>query len=175
MAHRLASLYTFPVQVSVYEEASKTKTLNSLMETVTGTHVAILDVDDVWLPQKLWLQVQLLRHEDVDVVGTNAVYMGDKQGVIPIPLGPLSAIHFQTINPIVNSSVLIRKEWAHWHDVMYIDDYNLWVRILKQGGSFHNIDAICCQRRVHTSSAFKSQQSIGVEDLLHMYNTIMNG
>jgi hypothetical protein len=118
-------------------------------------YVAILDVDDIWHPQKLDIQSQLLNK--FDVIGSNCVWFGNRAGVVPqIPTGDISNTDFSIVNPIINSSSIIRKELAYWNE-NGIEDYDLWLRLRKQNKKFYNFKEILVKHRIHNASAFNSK------------------
>jgi hypothetical protein len=118
-------------------------------------YVALLDVDDIWHDEKLNVQSQLLNH--YDVIGSNCVWFGDREGTVPtIPVGDISQYDFSLVNPIINSSSIIRKELCYWNE-NGIEDYDLWLRLRKQNKKFFNCKAILVKHRIHTSSAFNAK------------------
>jgi GT2 family glycosyltransferase len=133
--------------------------------------IAILDVDDKWHSRKLEIQTQPELLDKFDVIGTMCSYFGSREGIPAIPRGDLSGFDFYSVNPIINSSSLIRKELCHWRDqytggFFGLDDYDLWLRLWKQGKRFINIPAILCYHRIHSQSSFNSAGNHNyVEDL----------
>jgi len=135
----------------------KSAALNEMIPFCKFQYVAILDVDDIWHPQKLEIQSRLLN--TYDVIGSNCIWIGDKPGIIPkIPIEDISNYDFSQVNPIINSSAVIRKELCHW-DANWdgIEDYDLWLRIRKLNKHFYNFKEILVQHRIHNSSAFNSK------------------
>jgi teichuronic acid biosynthesis glycosyltransferase TuaG len=51
-----------------YEYKGKANTLNSMIVFCKYDYIAILDVDDIWLPRKLEVQAGLLKQNIYDVV-----------------------------------------------------------------------------------------------------------
>ena len=138
-----------------YNIRGKSNTLNYMISFCNYNYVAILDVDDIWHPQKLEGQSQLLNK--FDVIGSNCVWFGDRPGVVPqIPTGDISNIDFSHVNPIINSSSIIRKELAYWNE-NGIEDYDLWLRLRKQNKKFYNFKEILVKHRIHNASAFNSK------------------
>jgi hypothetical protein len=118
-------------------------------------YIALLDVDDIWHDEKLSVQSQLLNH--YDVIGTKCVWFGDRAGVIPdIPVGDISNYNFSLVNPIINSSSIIRKELCYWNE-NGIEDYDLWLRLRRQNKKFYNFKEILVKHRIHNTSAFNSK------------------
>ena len=88
----------------------KANTLNHVIQYCNYDYVAILDVDDIWLPTKLAIQAELLDQDQYDVVGTKCVYFENLEGVVPqIPDGDFSDFNFKLVNPVINSSAVLRK------------------------------------------------------------------
>ena len=138
-----------------YELKGKTDALNKMITFAKYDYIAILDVDDIWLPEKLEKQVPFLK--DYDVVGTQCVYFENIENVSPqIPFGDLSNVDFTKVNPIINSSSITRKELCLWKGDG-LEDYDLWLRLKNQNKKFYNIDEILVKHRIHNSSAFNSK------------------
>jgi glycosyltransferase involved in cell wall biosynthesis len=138
-----------------YEIKGKSNTLNVMIQFCNYNYIALLDVDDIWHDEKLSVQSQLLNH--YDVIGTKCVWFGDRAGVIPdIPVGDISNYNFSLVNPIINSSSIIRKELCYWNE-NGIEDYDLWLRLRKQNKKFFNCKNILVKHRIHNTSAFNSK------------------
>ena len=120
-------------------------------------YIALLDVDDIWHHEKLNIQSQLLNH--YDVIGSKCVWFGNRAGVIPdIPVGDISIYNFSLVNPIINSSSIIRKELCYWNSNWDgIEDYDLWLRLRKQNKKFFNCKDILVKHRIHSASAFNAK------------------
>jgi teichuronic acid biosynthesis glycosyltransferase TuaG len=139
-----------------YNIKGKSNTLNEMIKYCNYDYIALLDVDDMWYPQKL--EVQSIWLNAYDVIGTNCIYFGGRTGVVPpIPLNDFSNFDFAKVNPIINSSVVVRKELCWWNPkIDGVEDYDLWIRIRKQNKRFYNCPQITVKHRVHNLSAFNS-------------------
>ena len=144
------------IRVFDYRINGKSNTLNELIHHCKYDYIALLDVDDIWHDEKLSVQSQLLNH--YDVIGTKCIWFGDRAGVIPdIPVGDISKFNFSIVNPIINSSTLIRKELCYWNTNWDgVEDYDLWLRLRKQNKKFYNFKEILVKHRIHSSSAFNA-------------------
>ena len=141
--------------IDFYTIKGKSNTLNEMISFCKYNYVAILDVDDIWHPQKL--EAQSNQIEKYDVIGSNCIWFGDRPGVVPqIPTGDISNIDFSHVNPIINSSSIIRKELAYWNE-NGIEDYDLWLRLRKQNKKFYNFKEILVKHRIHNASAFNAK------------------
>ena len=158
------------IQVFVYEKACKTSTLNALVREANSYYVALLDVDDEWLPEKLYHQRQILTQYDLDVVGTHCQYIGDSNTNPYLKTGFLKPSDLTCMNHIINSSMLIKKTLAVW-DALYtgVEDYELWLRLNQQGCNFYNIHHILVHHRIHKNSSFNSKNQDRPMDLINKF------
>ena len=149
-----------------YTIKGKSNTLNEMIPFCNYDYVAILDVDDIWHPQKLEVQSQLLNK--FDVIGSNCVWFGDRPGIVPqIPTGDISNYDFSIVNPIINSSSVIRKELCYWNNVWDgVEDYDLWLRLRKQNKKNYNFKEILVKHRIHNTSAFNANGNDNKVDFL---------
>lgn len=155
-------------------EPGKANALNEMVGYCKYDYVAILDVDDVWFPEKLEIQSIYITDFKYDVVGTRCVYFGDMENVIPtIPIGDISNVNFKNVNPIINSSSVIRKSLCRWNNKENgVEDYDLWLRLRyeRPNTSFFNCNDILVKHRIHKASAFNSKGNhTKVSDLLAKY------
>jgi len=157
------------IRILVQSTKGKSDSLNDLMQYVTGEWVALLDVDDMWDITKLEEQIQAIR-PDIAVVGTHCRYFGDLSGSPAIPMGYIDPVVLKTVNPIINSSSLIRKEYCRWTNDYDVEDYELWMRICLAGGKLFNVPAVLVSHRIHRASAFNGKQQ-DVEGLRRQYIT----
>lgn len=156
-ARRYKNIFIFD-----YFIKSKSKTLNKLVIDTKYDYIALLDVDDYWSPLKLEKQVKYLNY---DVVGTHCKYFGEKNHHPAIPVGEISRDQF-VINPIINSSVVMKKELAFWEgDVL--EDYRLWLKLINAGKKFYNVDEVLTYHRIHKNSYFNNQDQTNELKKLH--------
>lgn len=151
-----------------YTIKGKSNTLNELIKFCNFNYIALLDVDDIWYPNKLEIQSKFL--SKYDVIGSNCVWFGSREGVVPpIPVGDISNHNFFQVNPIINSSSIIKKQLCYWNSKYDgIEDYDLWLRLRKLNKKFFNIKPILVKHRIHQSSAFNSKGNHNkVADLLN--------
>jgi len=155
------------VRIFVQTTKGKSDSLNDLMRHVTSDWVALLDVDDLWDITKLEEQTAAIR-PDMAVVGTLCRYFGDLAGSPNIPTGYIDPAVLKTVNPIINSSSLTRKQYCRWTNKYDVEDYELWMRICLAGGKLFNLPKILVSHRIHRDSAFNGKQQ-DVEGLRQMY------
>lgn len=147
----------------------KSEALNEMLKFTNYNWIALLDVDDMWLPNKLQSQIQYI--DKFDIIGTTCRYFGDSNAYPQIPTGDISKFNFLQVNPIINSSVLLKRELCWWDkDYDGVEDYDLWLRLWKQKKTFNNVNSVQVMHRIHRQSAFNAQgNNLKVRDLLKKY------
>lgn len=145
--------------LDLYTISGKANALNEMIKHCKYDYVAILDVDDIWYPEKLEIQMIYVAEFNYDVIGSRCVYFGDLENISPsIPVGDISGFDFKSVNPIINSSAIIRKHLCHWEE-NGVEDYDMWLRLryINNGISFFNCNDILVKHRIHKKSAFNSK------------------
>ena len=139
-----------------YSIKGKSHTLNEMVKYCKNGFIALLDVDDIWNNKKLEIQSQFLNY---DVIGSNCVWFGDINGIVPkIPVNDISHFNFANVNPVINSSSIIKKDLAVWNSNFDgVEDYDLWIKLRKQNKRFYNCPEILVKHRIHRTSAFNAK------------------
>ena len=141
-----------------YNITGKSNTLNELIKYAKFDFIALMDVDDIWFNEKLTIQSTLLNK--FDVLGTQCIWFGDRSGIISsIPTGDISNFNFKLVNPIINSSSIIKKKLCYWISNDGLEDYELWLKLRKNGYTFFNFTDILVKHRIHSDSAFNSKNN----------------
>ncbi len=141
----------------LYQIKGKANSLNKMLDYCNHKYIALLDVDDIWYYKKLEIQSNFLNN--YDIIGSNCVWFGDIEGVIPkIPVYDISNFNFVEVNPIINSSAVVLKELCYWNtNIDGVEDYDLWIRLRKLNRKFYNCPEILVKHRIHKQSAFNSK------------------
>lgn len=150
---------TDKIKVVLFPTKGKPNTMNEMVKHINHDIVCILDVDDYWEPTKLEEQLKFI--DQYDVVGTQCWYIrnGRKSGQPRIPFGEVK--DFISCNPMVNSSLMLKKQDCKWDDVI-LDDYDLVLRLASENKKFYNIHKPLTLHRLHSQSFFNSKGN-------HMY------
>lgn len=152
----------------------KVEALNALVPNTIGEWIAVLDCDDTWERNKLLFQRRTIDKIPADVVGCFCNYFGDLNGPGPaLPAGFIGAAAFWKSNPIINSSALIRRELAHWQDRFGLEDYDLWLRLLRKDVTFFNVPYYLVNHRLHAASAFNGKGKQDVKGLIIYHSRIV--
>jgi glycosyltransferase involved in cell wall biosynthesis len=132
------------VMVTNQDNMGLSSSLNTGVSIAQGEYVARMDADDISLPDRLQKQVMFLDgHPDIGVLGGAIQFIneqGEKGGLWVCPLSPLAAqwdLFFSP--PVAHPAVLMRKSllvglgqnqvYDPAEDVLYAEDYDLWVRL----------------------------------------------
>lgn len=148
-------------------------TENRCLELCSGSYLAKLDSDDIALPTRLEKQKKHLdKNPDLGLLGSavevvdsfgNKVgktwkYPANKELIAPLLL-------FN--NYFAHSAVMIRKEALprvkYRAEYNPAEDYDLWVRILRNGFQAHNLNEVLTQYRIHSNNISVTQQSIQID------------
>jgi glycosyltransferase involved in cell wall biosynthesis len=163
-AHTIVELAKKDSRIHVFIQKSSIKgkvdSLNDLMTHVSSPWVCVLDCDDKWAPDKLMKQCESASGPacDAAVIGTFCRYFGELDYIVPIPSKFIDPVELTRHNPIINSSSMIRKEYAVWENgYIGIEDYKLWMTIVLNGGKLYNISEVLTYHRIHKSSSFNSK------------------
>jgi glycosyltransferase involved in cell wall biosynthesis len=151
----------------------KSNALNKMIEFCNYNYIALLDVDDIWHNRKLEFQSKFINN--YDVIGSNCVWFGDINNVVPkIPTYDFSKFNFAKVNPIINSSAIIKKELCYWNkENDGVEDYDLWITLRKLHKKFYNCPEILVKHRIHKASAFNSKGNKNkVQGLLNKHGLI---
>lgn len=116
---------------------------NMGIKMATGDLIAFLDSDDVWLKDKLKLQVDVLKaHPEIALLG--GLYQDKNKGN-----KPFKAVTFKDLllrNSFFTSATVVRRSVFNTvkpfnENKKYSEDYNLWLRILTQfnGGVLNEV------------------------------------
>jgi glycosyltransferase involved in cell wall biosynthesis len=132
--------------------------INWMVRRATTEWIAHLDADDTWHPMKLHCQMNTLltNNMELDILGTWCEYFGDASGRPAIPPLQIGRDMFERMNPMIHSSILIRKEMAVYTDEFVCYDYDCWCRNLLKGARFYNVPLALTFHRLYKNSAFNA-------------------
>ena len=116
--------------------------LNFLIEKSTGQYIARIDADDIWYPEKLEKQMDFINNNNVDFVACYAKLIDSKGLTLKTSFKQYSnhdEIKKQLPNKnfIIHSSIIINKNLLiklgkYTENYLYAEDYELWLKLLKQ-------------------------------------------
>lgn len=137
--------------------------INALVSLANTEWIAHLDADDGWRSDKLEEQVLAATGcaEGYNIIGTGAHYIQDFSGVAHIPVGPIDPQVFHTMNPLIHSSVLIKRHLAYYTDEFSTYDYDCWLRCIVAGEKAFNVPDYLTFHRRHSDSFYNAS---GIQD-----------
>ena len=150
------------------ENIGRTPALRYAFEQAGGEYIAILDADDVALPERLVRQVKFLDNRPEVVLVGSWTQIIDERGRITSTLEPpinSEELHdcLGWANPIAHSSVMYRsvaasKVGGYPEEFAYAQDMAL-IQALSQNGKLAVIDDFLCQWRSSAKSMTSSSQN----------------
>jgi Glycosyltransferase family 10 (fucosyltransferase) C-term len=132
-----------------------TNTYNESLQKVVNekciySYIALLDLTDIWEPNKLELQVaKLTEFKRIEVLGSKSIY-NDKASNIPV--GELYNYNLFKVNPFINSTVIFKRGVLKYFencDTLAGCEFNaLWLQLAIHQDILYNIPDITIK---HTS------------------------
>ena len=149
------------------------KALNFGILNCDGKYIAILDADDISLPNRLSVQVEfMLKHCDIAIVGSRYRTFIDENGdltgnedVEPISFGEIISKFRIGVNAMFHSSVMfnktmIQKIGGYDETLGCFEDFDLYVRAAGAGFGITNIDVRLSLKRIHERQFFAGRYGI---------------
>lgn len=124
------------IQVKTYGEEFKTY-IQTLVHVVNNdtiyNYIGILDINDIWEPNKLEIQAAKLKEfSRIDVIGTKSKYINSHtfktEQESEIPVNGLYNYNLFYVNPFINTSVIFKRGVLRYIDV---EQYNLAIEFNK--------------------------------------------
>mgnify|MGYP004592201191 FL=1 len=116
------------------------------LDEAKGYWIAILDSDDLWLPEKLEKQVEFQKKTNADLLYTGSGFMNVDGKQINWALNVPEIITYRQLlkqNILSNSSALVRKDLYEKYyavgDDMH-EDFAIWLQILRNGIKAYGIN-----------------------------------
>ena len=141
----------YPIKLNVLEKnIGLALALNNSLNLVKTEWIARADSDDINLYDRFKKQLELT-NKNFDVIGSNILEI-DNLGKIPkliknIPVTNQEIRKYLKLrNPINHMTVFLKtkliKSVGGYPNIYLREDYGLWIKLLKKGAIFHNIDEV---------------------------------
>lgn len=140
----------------------------------TGKMIAFLDSDDVWYPEKLQRCMDALG-EQADVVCHAEAWVKENAPPRVVMYGPQSRTRYLSLlydgNCLSTSAIVVRKSaldkaggFSEDPQIVTAEDYELWLRLAKEGCSFVLIEKVLGEYRLHGGNQSKAvMRNLGAE------------
>lgn len=141
---------------SLEENVMLGRSLSYGLEQCTHELIARMDTDDIMIPERLERQSRFMQqHDEISVCGgfieefnTEGTYHKVKQ--MPSLMREIKE-YAKYRNPVNHMTVMFRKAdvlaAGNYRHFPFLEDYDLWIRMLAKGYKFHNLPQILVRAR----------------------------
>ena len=130
---------------------------NTTIGLAEGKYIALMDSDDIMMPDRLLIQYNYLEHHPhIDLIGGGFERFGSMRGFYnpPVNAGCITMEEMLETNLIANPAAMFRKTALdkipvpYEEKYKYAQDYKLWMTMLAHGLLLDNIPDILLKYRV---------------------------
>jgi glycosyltransferase involved in cell wall biosynthesis len=167
------------------EHTTLGKARNLAIQKATGEFIAFLDVDDIWLSQKLEKQILAFKDQTVGIVASNTIFFNKKKQKVLYRHKQKNGYIFKELLENYNLSletVVIRRSALNnqdqWFDERFsaIEECDLFLRISYDWKVIY-INEVLAKWRIHSESltwkkplAFSEEKELMLEKFGKLYN-----
>ena len=141
-------------------------TLNEGLVIANGEFIARMDADDICLPNRFESQIMLMKDNKLDICGCHYFLINEEGSIDGLNLVPIShelcILSLSSKVPFAHPSVMIKKDFLYKKNIQYgqsqykiAEDFDLWLRMFKEGAVFGNVNDVLFKYRVIAQSLSK--------------------
>lgn len=139
--------------------------LNIGIDKATGEYIARMDADDISLFNRIEEQVKFMQNNPkIDISGSNAICFGDKikpyKRIMPKKSQDIKS-SLLTLTPFIHPSIIVKSKIMkeNKYDLKYngLEDFELWVRILKKYKGW-NLQKVLLKYRILDTSITRVEE-----------------
>lgn len=156
----------------------RTEALNLGLSRISTDFTAIIDADDVAMPERLAMQIAFLdRHPDVVLVGSQVKYIdthGQVVGRDDFPEDHQTLLNRLAVhNQFAHAACMYRTNASrvaggYPETYRYAQDFGLWLALIRQGGKVASIAQSLAAIRVHPGQATKDKSRLALRREEHL-------
>lgn len=160
------------------ENLGAAKSRNKALEQTTSRYIAYLDSDDVWLPEKLELQLLFMIRNELGVTFTSYETInedGSHRNFIHVE-EEINYHRFLTRPPTCSHTILfdtdlVDKELLLMPDLKRRQDAATWLQVIKSGHNLRGLDLILAKNRKRRTSLSANKRK-AVAGTWYLYRNI---
>ena len=164
------------------------KARNNGIKNSSGELVAFLDSDDLWIPEKLEIQIEAMHKYQVDLICSEGFIFQNTINCVQGHLNSFRGFYLpeQSINQLLKENripiltVLTKKEkilqagaFDETPIVQNIEDYHLWIKMVANGCSLHGLAENLVYYRRHETQVTNSDP-LFYQRIFWMLDSVIN-
>jgi len=140
-------------------------TRNDLVAAARGKYIALLDSDDIALPERLEKQVEFLEEGAAEIIGADHFTLNELNGKLKkskqrhsnADIHAMMSVCSPLCNPAVMGIASLFQSHPYQSGTDIVEDYSLWQKLALEGVRFANIKVPLIYYRMHPNQSSQSK------------------